>query len=214
MLLKANAKEDNPVPSGVHFGICYGVIDIGNQWNEFYSKFAPEVIFLWELPDERITIERDGVKKDLPRGISRKFTQSLATKSKLKPFIEGWRGRPFTEEELKGFDPKKVIGHNSQIQVNHKPGTGKNLGRIFSEVVAAIPLPKGTPSRKAENPHVWFSWSDVPAGVVPELPASLPEWIVKLIKESREWKERTDPSHVSEPAPGATTEDDSADVPF
>lgn len=173
-----------PLATGMHHAVCYGVVDLGTQPG---GQFDPKrkVAILWEVPKERITIERDGAKRDLPRGISAMFTLSLATKGKLRPMLESWRGRSFTDEELNGFDLKRVLGANCFLNVVHAKGNGPNAGKTFANIASVNPLPKGMAAVKAENPAVYFSIDD--CGDKIAIPESMPDWLKKKIMDSEEW---------------------------
>lgn len=172
-----------PLNTGMHHAVCYGIVDLGTQSG---GKFEPKrkVAFLWEVPSERIKFEKDGEKKDLPRGISALFTLSLSSKSKLRPMLESWRGRPFTEEELSGFDLKSVLGANCFINVVHQAGTGPNAGKTYANVASVNPLAKGMPKLKSENPQVWFSIDE--CGDKITCPANVPDWLKGKIMQSEE----------------------------
>jgi hypothetical protein len=172
-----------PLATGMHHAVCYGVVDLGTQPG---GQFAPtrKVAFLWEVPSERIQFEKDGVKKDLPRGISGIWTLSLHTKSRLRPMLESWRGRSFTEEELAGFDLKAVLGANCFLNVIHQPGTGKNAGKTYANVSSVNPLAKGMVKLKAENPLVWFSLEECQGAIT--VPEAVPDWLKGKIMQSEE----------------------------
>jgi hypothetical protein len=184
---QSGAKFD-PIPAGLHHAICYGIIDVGTQpSNNPQFKPSRKVVFLFELPDERINI--DG--KDLPRGTSTKFTLSLGDKSKLRPALQSWRGRPFTDEELKGFDITKVLGANAYVNITHETKDGKT----YANVTTINPLPKGMAKRTPENALVQWTFDEQPPGpIVP--PEGIPGWIAELITKSHEYQAR-----LNEPAP-------------
>lgn len=167
-----------PVNEGTHHAICIGVFDLGTHFDEVYGKSKHEVLFMWELPNERIEIEKDGAIKDLPRAISRQFNLSLHKKAQLRPFLEAWRGRAFTEQELQGFDVSKVLGANCMLQVLHN----KKGDKTYGNVVSIIPLMKGMVKKDPENPQRSFSFD---SDVLP--PDGTPEWIRKKIEASEEW---------------------------
>lgn len=167
-----------PVNEGTHPAICIGVFDIGTHYDETYGKEKHECIFMWELPLERIEIEKDGVMKNLPRAISRQFTVSLHKKAQLRPFLESWRGRTFTEEELKGFDITKVLGARCMLQVLHT----KKGDKTYANVVSIIPLMQGMEKTDPENPLRKFSFEE---DIMP--PDGTPAWIKKRIESSEEW---------------------------
>jgi hypothetical protein len=74
-----------------------------------------------------------------PFSCSKKYTASLNEKATLRHDLESWRGRAFTQEELKGFDLEKVIGVNAQVMVMHNTKDGKT----YANVATVTPLGKG-----------------------------------------------------------------------
>jgi len=174
-----------PLNAGMHHAVCYGIVDLGTQpTNNPQFKPARKVAFLWEVPAERIQFEKDGVKKDLPRGISGIWTLSLSVKSKLKPMLESWRGRPFTSEELEGFDLRTVLGANCFLNVIHGQGKGANAGKTYANVSSVNPLAKGMQRLKPENPMVFFSLDECGKNIV--VPESVPDWLKAKIMQSEE----------------------------
>lgn len=83
--------------------MCYGLIDTGEQYNEKYGKTSRKCVLLFELPGETFKTA-EGEEKN--RTISQTYTLSLNQKSALYKDLIAWRGRPFTDDELKGFDLK------------------------------------------------------------------------------------------------------------
>ncbi len=205
-----------PIAAGMHHAICYGVVDIGTQ-PSMNPRFPArrKVVFIWELPDERADFEReiDGEKRrvNLPRAISSRFTLSLAPKSNLRPMLESWRGRPFTEQELEGFDLHNVCGTNCLLNIVHEVKDGKT----YANVKTVNPLPKGMPKRTAENPPLKFSLDDVKGAAV-SFPSNMPDWIKAAIMSSDEYVKREQQSGA--PAPGGEPSTNAwaseEDVPF
>lgn len=206
----------SPVPAGMHHAVCYSVLDLGTQ-PSFNPQYPPkrQVAITWEIPGERITV--DG--QDLPRAITGLWTLSLATKSKLRPMLESWRGRAFTAEELEGFDLKNLLGVNCFVNVVHKDGKDKQgQARTYANVASVSPLAKGMAKMSAVNPHTFFSFDDKPV----KIPATVPEWLVKFIHRSEEWQDLTAPAgHTPRNQPtddgsafGSGNAADEEDVPF
>ena len=193
-----------PVEQGLHHAICYATYDLGTHFDDKWNKSAHKIVIIFELPEERIDIEKNGESLNLPRAISKKYTLSLHEKSKLRKDLESWRGRVFTQEELEGFDVSKLLGVNCMVQVLHSTVDGKT----YANITAITSLPKGFEKRNAENPLAYFSLEEDGK----ELPDSMPEWIQKIIKESDEWvgkgTKEAPPSNDNPPPPG----DD--DIPF
>lgn len=215
LTVKESTKVDrDPIPTGLHHAVCYGLIDIGTQpaFGSFPSR--PKVLFMWELPGETIEFEKDGVTQKLPRAISQKYTASLSDRGNLRPMLEAWRGRPFTAEELAGFDLKNVVGANCFIGVVHKLGKGKNAGKTYAEVDSVNPLPKGMVKVKPVNPLITFSMDEGTGPI--QIPEGIPEWIQNLIKASDEYQIRAEqkPHEAAPPAGDAASENPDDDIPF
>lgn len=201
-IAKETSAPRNPIPVGLHHAICYGVIDLGTQQplpgSQFNKGPARKVMIMWEFPEERIELERDGQKLDLPRALSKEFTLSLHEKAALTKALISWRGRPFTEEEKKGFDLKNVLGANCMINVTHKDNG-------YEEIQAITPLPKGLQKRQPENGVVLYD-------IDQEVPSTIPEWIRKKIAASDEKRSNGHSDGHEEPPPH---EDSDADeIPF
>jgi hypothetical protein len=159
----AGGKDFEVLPEGVYIARCYQLIDLGVQETPFFNedgtpKTAATVRFVWEILDKN----EDGsefLREDgKPFTIGQDFTNSLHEKSKLLPFLEGWRGKKFTPEELDAFELGNVLGTYCQIQVMHKLST---KGKLFPLVTTALPF-KGT-KPEAVNPNVAFNmmqWDD------------------------------------------------------
>lgn len=166
------------VPEGLHLAICIAIIDLGNQHNEFYDKMEPKVYINFELPKK--TIKIDNVEKPMTTG--REYTVSLHEKANLRKALEGWRGRKFTEEELKGFDLKKVLGKACQIQVMHTTKGDKT----YANITSIVPPPEGIDIGKPVNELLHY---DMDAANRDEVFAKLAEWIQNKIKASRSYIE-------------------------
>jgi hypothetical protein len=77
---------------------------------------------------------------------------SLHEKATLRQFLAGWRGRDFNEEELKGFDPRVLIGKGCLLSLIQN-GEYVNIG-------SASKLPKGMEAPTPTNPTIFFSLSE------------------------------------------------------
>ncbi len=166
-----------PIPEDLHMAVCYGIWDLGTQFSERYSKTIHKVVIVWEIPGIRGDFERDGKMVNLPRAISKRYTISLHKKSDLRKDLESWRGRKFTEEELKGFDLKKLLGVPCQIQVLHN----KVDDKVYANIAAITKAPQGT-KLTPENPTKFFSFEEGNS-----IPEGTPDWISDLIRQSEEF---------------------------
>lgn len=166
-----------PIPEDLHLAICYGIWDLGSQFTHFSDHPVHKVVIIWEIPNCRGEFERDGKKVNLPRVISKNYTLSLHEKANLRKDLESWRGRKFSEEELKGFDLKKLLAVPCQIQVLHNIKDDKT----YANIGAIIKAPVGT-KLTPENPLAFFSFEDNMG-----IPDNTPQWIADLIKKAEEY---------------------------
>lgn len=174
MLVVSDLGKLPVVEEGLYTAICTGVIDLGIQVNELFNKSNRQVRILFELVGE--TYEVDG--EEHTRQVSRDFTQSLSEKANLRSFLEAWRGKRFTPDELNGFDLNQILNWPGQLQVIHKEGTHG----IYAVANAMLPLAKGVKSPKAMNPQICFDM-DVPETYTEfEL---FPEFLRKKISEAK-----------------------------
>lgn len=201
-----------PCPTGMHHSICYGVVDIGTQ--PAFGKFPSrrKVVILFEFPDLRIELpdKKDNSRKlNLPRALSIKETLTLASKGNLRPILEGWRGRTFTEKELSGFDLKNVIGANALVNVVHEV----KGDRTYANIATVNPLANGMKKRTGETPPLYFSFEDIPAGKPIVIPEAMPQWIQGLILQSDEYITRSQQAGQPPRAEGGNTAHRQEDAP-
>lgn len=167
--------EYQQCPAGSHIAVCVGLVDLGTQHGEYQGKpvTREQIIIRWETPDELMD---DGQ----PFLVSAFYTNSLGEKANLRKILEAWRGRQFTEEELKGFDLQNILGVACMLNVAHNDA-GK------ARVQAVMALPKGTPKPKPHNPCKAFWIDEWDQAAFDELP----EGFRKMIMQSDEYKART-----------------------
>lgn len=216
--IKASAKagkDFDPVPAGVNFAICTQVVDLGLQpGSGKYPKPKHQVYLKFEIPDVEVTWEKDGKQHTGPATIGRKFGLSLSDKSHLKPFLVSWRGKPFTNEELEGFDITSVAGKVCQLNVVHEDARDGG-GKIFAKIANAFPLIKEQLENLKKNPSRAKPSQDLlvysPAAHDQAMWDRLPEWIQKMIDER---VEEDAPAENQSQAPTTPTEDFDDDIPF
>lgn len=205
MIVKETSAPRDPIPACLHHAILYAVIDLGTQKPNPKSQYQAgpkrEVLFLWELPDERIDVERDGVTRNLPRAASKSFTCSLQEKANLRKFLVGWRGQQFTQAELDGFDLKVLLGQNCMLNVVHNE-------RGYADIVSCSKLMKGAQKRAPENGLINY---DIETR---EVPLNIPEWIRKKIAFSAEHMTPQDAGRHEVPPPHDEDQLGDDDIPF
>lgn len=164
MAIIAHEPESNfkklPLPeAGTVQAVCCGVWDLGLQKTTYMGeeKIQHKVIIAWEIAQNIDAPESEYHGK--PYMLNKKYTLSLGEKANLRKDLESWRGRPFTADELRGFDLEVLYGINCFIGVKHEPDR-KDPSIVYANVSAILPPPKGytkmTPVRaKDEQPPKW-----------------------------------------------------------
>jgi hypothetical protein len=161
------AKDFKKVPAGIHAAVCNMVVDCGIQPG---GRFKPrhQVYIRWEIPSERVEwTDRHGTSHEGPMNIGKFYTASLAEKAALRRDLENWRGRPFTREELAGFDLFKILGTACQLMVAHSTQGSET----YANVTGVMGFPRDMQKPKAEHSLVKYS---------PEEPGQfdlLPQWL-------------------------------------
>nr|DAO68963.1 MAG TPA: hypothetical protein [Caudoviricetes sp.] len=127
-----NETEFKPIPAGTHHATCIRIIDLGTQKVEFNNeiKFQHKILIQWEINangDPELQTE-DGA----PLLISKRYTASLNSKSKLSADLKAWRGREFTPEELEAFDLRNILGKTCLIGISHTEKNGNTYANIAS----------------------------------------------------------------------------------
>lgn len=130
-----------PVPEGPHPAICDMFVDMGLQESKgkYAGKIQHRIYLRWQIPSLRLEYEKDGAVIEGPMSIGAQFTLSLHEKAKLRKVLQQWRGKAFTDAELKGFDVTTVVGVPCLISVSHTPKEG---GGIYANVDAVMKLPQ------------------------------------------------------------------------
>lgn len=174
------------VPSGVHIGRCYSLIDLGTQLTsgQFGEKMQHKIRIGWELfgEDENgapLTVDVDG--REMPMVISKNYTVSLHEKANLRKELGQWRGRDFTEEEAKAFDISKLVGAYCMVNVT----TSETNGKTYSNVAGLTPIPSALKNAKPEGVHAIIKFDlDAPDMVVFN---TFHQQLQDTIKKSPEW---------------------------
>lgn len=173
-----------PVAPGVYMAVCVGVVDIGEQYDQFQKNYKYRMMFVWALPGELVEIDGEMCERQL----SKEFTQTYDKRGALKPFLESWNVTTYTEEELAEIELFEQIGKACQLQVS------LNEAGTYAKVTNLMPLPKGMPvpeSKTATFTWDMDKWNDA-------LFDSLPEWIQNKIKKSTQYQKLHAPETVIE----------------
>ena len=153
------------------------MIDLGRQTSEKFGKTQRKFMMIWQILGEEVEI--NGEK--LPRTISKEYGFSLGEKSNLRRDLQAWRGKPFTSEELQGFNILNVLNKACQLQIIKEE---KN-GNTYNNISSIMALPKGTTVEgitgachfDVEDTATWANWEKIPT------------WIQEKIKKAENYAE-------------------------
>lgn len=182
-------------PAGTQEAICTGVIDLGTQEGEWQGKplIRRQVLVQWELP----TCPMDDGQ---PFIVSKFYTASLNEKANLRRDLESWRGRPFTEAELAGFESKNIIGKPCLLSIIHNEA-GK------ARVSGVMAVPKGMTVPKQHNPNIHFSMEHGEFSA--ETFEKVGKGLQDIIRKSPEYQEAVGKGH-----PERDFDEEAGSIPF
>lgn len=209
MSIYASSTSTNyePVPAGNYVARCYSMIHIGTIAENYMGeeKEMDKVRIGWELPTE-LKVFKEG-EEAKPLSISKEFTNSLSEKANLRKFLESWRGKGFTAEEVKKFDITKLLGKPCMLSVIHK--TSKQ-GKVYADISSASVIPKGLECPPQVNPNFEFNYMPFDESKF----NSLPDWLKDKIKTSQQYKEMQNPYEKEVQADNDNEDDLNSDLPF
>ena len=192
-------KEFKVAPVGSHLARLYRIIDLGTQKSEYMGqvKMLRKVKFFWELHGDDLKIEGK------PLIQTRNYTLSLGDKASLRKDLESWRGKSFTDDELRGFDLTNLLDKWCMITVQHRESNGKT----YADAVAVTPVPAvvakaGLPS--GVNPTLLFDMQKFDQAVFD----GLSDGLKNQIQQSAEFQNKNRKVH------NAIEDDEDLSVPF
>ena len=178
-------------PAGTHLARLYRIIDLGTQMREYEGKvtMSRKGKFFFELHGEDAEGKPLLTSDGKPLIQSREYTISLNEKANLRRDLEAWRGKSFSEEELKGFQLKTLLGHFCMVNISHRQKgdmTYADLKGISS--VPAIYKKAGLP--EGVNSTMLFDLNAFDAAMF----ESLSDNIKEVIKKSPEYRALEQPT--------------------
>ena len=146
MSMIASDNIGQPIPKlegGVYTAISSAIIDLGNQTSEKFQKTQRKFMMLWNIVGEVVEVNGE----ILPRTMSKEYSFSLNEKSTLRKDLQAWRGKVFTEEELKGFNLLNILNKACQLQIILEE---KN-NRQYNNIASIMALQKGSQIEELNN---------------------------------------------------------------
>lgn len=171
--------------AGVFAGRCIQVVELGTHKNTHPkaepNSYKKELMIIWELAE----LMQDG----RPFTVNWRGTNSLNEKSALYKMLIGWRGKPFTPEQLNKFALSNILDKTCMLNV-------ALTEKGYNKVVSVMPLPKGMAVPDRANDLVDFGINDMDDK---ELFAKLWPYVANIIKDSKEGRAYFDGVHDVDP---------------
>ena len=202
-------------PSGNHLARCYRIVDLGTQKKEFKGtiKFLHEITLYWEIHGTDDDGKPIKMNDGRPYGIFKNYTLSWASLANLRIDLQAWRGKPFTEEELRRFDLKTIL--NAWCMLNVIQNKSAN-GNVYANIKGITPVPAmlrkaGMPT--AVNAEEIFQLDTPNMEMFEKFHSKLKEKIM----QSPEWQRlqgKTKTVDDIAKAPAKSFDEDDGDIPF
>jgi hypothetical protein len=242
LTVSSGGGEYENLTPGRYKATCYKLIDAGTREESYQDgplRKRHIVYIYWEVTHK--LEEVDGSERweevrmadDRLFSASKKYTASLNENASLFKDLKSWRGRPFTDADLAGFELSKVLGvtaelemipqtvDNNKVRVEgvYKPEGGMKKADTTNDIQSFdidVYVQEFTGESSAESKAMCDIWE------------TMPPWMQEMIEESFEMKAarakgdsaQTPPATggladlaKDEPKPKAKKEKE-ADVPF
>jgi hypothetical protein len=125
-------------PEDSYIAVCCDVVNLGLQKKDNSRYNKPDTMVKQCRVDFLIPHKNPETGQYVR--LSEWFTVSLGEKANLRKFMENWRGKAFTPEELEaGIVIDKMVGAHALVQVT--VDTSKSTGRKFAKISAIQKVP-------------------------------------------------------------------------
>lgn len=202
-------------PSGMHLARCYRIVDLGTQKSEYMgqTKYLHKVMLGWEIHGMHDNGTPIKMQDGRPFAIFKNYTLSWSEKANLRLDLQSWRGRPFTQEEMRRFDLKNVLGAWCMLNVIERQGQDN---KMYTNVAGVTPVPamikqNGLPAAVNKNELFNIAEPDM------EMFATFSDNLKAKISNSPEWQKLQGgaqaPAQQQAPASASAMPEDD-DIPF
>jgi hypothetical protein len=173
-------------PAGMHLGRCYRIVDLGTQKSEYMGqvKYLHKIMLGWEIHGSDDAGKPIKMKDGRPFAIFKNYTLSWSEKANLRLDLQSWRGKAFTQEEMRKFDLKNVLGAWCMLNIIERAGQN---GKTYSNVDSVAPVPamiKQSGLPEAVNPNEIFNLQEPDMAVF----ANFSDHLKAKIQASPEWE--------------------------
>jgi hypothetical protein len=203
------------VPAGAHLARCYRIVDLGTQKSEYMGevKYQHKIMLGWEIHGTNDSGEPIKMRDGRPFAIFKNYTLSWSEKATLRGDLQSWRGKPFSQEEMRKFDLKNILGQWCMLNVIERAGQD---GKMYVNVAGVSPVPaviKKSGLPEAVNAIELFNLSE------PDMTMfdSFSDNLKKKIQSSPEWEKLSKKTKTVDDiakAPANSFDEDDSDIPF
>jgi len=139
-IVEDNGGNFERCPPGMHLGRCYRIVDLGTQKSEYMgqTKYLHKIMIGWEIHGVGEDGKEIKMKDGRPFAIFKNYTFSWSEKANLRLDLQSWRGRAFSQEEMRKFDLKNVLGAWCMLNIIERAGQN---GNTYSNVDGVTPVP-------------------------------------------------------------------------
>lgn len=134
-LTDSGKTQFSPHPEGQFAALCVDFLDLGERVKVFPGS-PPKLVYCVGLVFASGEMNETGRLHE----VSKEFTASMHEKASLRKFLEDWRGKTYTKDDLKaGIPADKLAGKSCLLTVEHKTSAA---GRTYASIRGVAPLPK------------------------------------------------------------------------
>jgi hypothetical protein len=199
-------------PAGMHLGRCYRIVDLGTQKSEYMGqvKYLHKIMVGWEIHGTDDSGKAIQMRDGRPFAIFKNYTLSWSEKANLRLDLQSWRGKAFTQEEMRKFDLKNVLGAWCMLNVIERAGQN---GNVYANVDGITPVPSiikqnGLP--EAVNPNEMFNLKSPDMAIFEKFS----DHLKAKITASPEWEKLKSSSPAVAKAAETFADDADEDIPF
>lgn len=143
-----------PHPEGAYPAVLVDIHDVGLVYNKTWDKNERKADFYFFCGEFKEG--KDGEK--YPLLVRDRYTLSLGEKARLRKFLESWRGKKLSPDELKKLDLETLLGKPALLQITHNV-SGENT---YANITSIMALPKGMTAPDAPEGYVRMQDRDQP----------------------------------------------------
>ena len=139
-IVQDNGGNFERCPAGMHLARCYRIVDLGTQKSEYMGqvKYLHKITLGWEIHGTDDDGNPLNMKDGRPFAIFKNYTLSWSEKANLRLDLQSWRGKPFSQEEMRKFDLNNVLGAWCMLNVIERQGQN---GNTYANVNGVTPVP-------------------------------------------------------------------------